>query len=509
MTKHQCVKALAVIAVATAIGRLMGFFREWIMATRFGASAVNDALVIALSVPDVILGIVTVSLSTALIPVFLEARATQGETAAATYVNNLLVLICGITTVVTVVAYRATPLLLSVMAGGFAPATQGISVGLLKICLPMMVLSGVSAVYAGYLQAKLHFFIPAFIGVPLNAVIIAVTALGAAAWGINAVAWGYLGGTLLQTLIIGCAVRRHRLQFHCDFRQGRPWLIRTGMLLIPVCIGAAVNQVSGLFANYLASGLPAGSVSAYHFANRLLLFPHNVLIMSLATVAFPSLSQNIANHDLEAFQGNIMRWLNLLLICVLPVTVILVTLHQPLVAFVLEHGRFDRNATQMTAQALQLLAFSLPALGMRELFNRIFFAVQDTATPIVNGTVTMLLNIGFNLILVKRIGLNGLALSGSLATSLTIVFLFGKLVKSRYVQIRRQQLYQLGKWLLAAAAMLVAIETSTLWGTGRNNSGAVLVKGIGVGCTVYGFTVLWFHRARVWRRPPKPVAAID
>ncbi len=509
MTKHQSLKALAVIAIATGIGRLMGFFREWIMATYFGTSAANDALVIALSLPDVILGIVTVSLSTALIPVFLDARVKQGETVAETYINNLLVMILGITTAVTVGVYSAAPLILKGMAGGFALATQDVSVSLLKICLPMIVLNGISAVYTGYLQAKLHFFIPAFISIPLNAIIITVTACGAIHWGINAVAWGYLGGTLLQTLIIWIAVRRYRLHFHCDFRQGRPWLIRTGILLLPVLVGSAVNQVSGLFANYLASELPTGSVSAYHFATRLILFPHNVFTMSLTTVAFPSLSQNIANHDLQAFKGNILRWLHVLLICVIPITVILVTMHQPIVAFVFEHGRFDRNSTQMTSQVLQLLAFSLPAFGMRELFNRIFFAVQDTVTPIMNGTVTMLINITFNLILVKRIGLNGLALSGSLATSITILFLFRKLVKNQYLQIRRRHLYQLGQCLLAAAAMIVAIEISTLWGAARISSGALLVKGISAGCIVYGLTVIWFHRNRVWVRPPKPVAAID
>ena len=83
----------------------------------------------------------------------------------------------------------------------------------------------------------------------------------------------------------------------------------------------------------------------------------------------------------------------------------------------------------MTAIALIMYSIGMVAFGLRDILGKVFYALQDTKTPMINGAIAMVMNIVLNIILVKYLQLAGLALATSISAIVCIFLLFGSLNK--------------------------------------------------------------------------------
>lgn len=111
--------------------------------------------------------------------------------------------------------------------------------------------------------------------------------------------------------------------------------------------------------------------------------------------------------------------INLILLITVPATVGLIVLATPIVEIAFQRGAFDATATLMTSQALIFYSIGLVAMALRLLLTRVYYSLQDTKTPMVNGAISVAFNIVLNLILVKFMAHSGLALATSIATTIT------------------------------------------------------------------------------------------
>ncbi|MBC7337090.1 MAG: polysaccharide biosynthesis C-terminal domain-containing protein, partial [Clostridia bacterium] len=121
---------------------------------------------------------------------------------------------------------------------------------------------------------------------------------------------------------------------------------------------------------------------------------------------------------------------------------------------------------------LLFYAVGIVAYGSLQLLNRAFYAVQDTATPMLVGMFTIALNIWLNLILIGRLGHGGLALAYSLAGIFNMVLLLFLL---------RRRLGPMGgrRLALSAAKSLVAalLAASAAWTVAGRLEPQVLLLG--------------------------------
>ena len=64
------------------------------------------------------------------------------------------------------------------------------------------------------------------------------------------------------------------------------------------------------------------------------------------------------------------------------------------------------------------------AFGLRDVLSRAFYALKDTKTPMINGSLAMILNILLNIMLIRFMGHGGLALATSISSTVTVILLF-------------------------------------------------------------------------------------
>jgi len=158
----------------------------------------------------------------------------------------------------------------------------------------------------------------------------------------------------------------------------------------PAIFGVSVAQVSLLINTSIATYLQPGSVSWLSVADRLMEFPVGLLGVAMATIMLPSLSSAVAQPDRRDYELLLSWGIRLLLIVLLPSVVGLVLLSPPIISILFVRGQFGADDALMTNYAFWGYGVGLLPIVMIKLFAPIFYANQDTKTPVKIAVVALI-----------------------------------------------------------------------------------------------------------------------
>ncbi|AMK32920.1 murein biosynthesis integral membrane protein MurJ [Pseudomonas mosselii] len=432
-------KSLAAVSSITMISRVLGFVRDTILARVFGAGIATDAFFIAFKLPNLLRRIFAEgAFSQAFVPILAEYKTQQGEEATRTfiaYVSGLLTLVLAL---VTVIGILAAPWVVWATAPGFVDSAQKyeLTTALLRVTFPYILLISLSSLVGAILNTWNRFSVPAFTPTLLNVAMIAFAVLLTPYFDppIMALGWGVLAGGLAQLLYQLPALRKIGMLVlpRLNLRDSGVWRVLKQML--PAILGVSVSQISLIINTIFASFLVAGSVSWMYYADRLMELPSGVLGVALGTILLPTLAKTYANKDREEY-SRILDWgLRLCFLLVLPCTLALAILAEPLTVALFQYGKFTAFDAAMTQRALIAYSVGLLAIILVKVLAPGFYAQQNIRTPVKIAVFTLVCTQLFNLALVGPLAHAGLALAISLGACLNAGLLFWKL--------RSQQLFQ-------------------------------------------------------------------
>ena len=409
------VKATLVLVALTIFSKVSGFVREVAIAHQFGASSVTDAYLVAFTVPNLIFFIVSTSLATVVVPVYVEYSATgrlkEAGEVFSTVFNFLALLLAGFTAVGIFLA----PLVVRGLAPGLPADAAALAAKLTAIMMPTLVFLGLGCFFNGLLNASNVFGLPAFGSVAMNLVIIAAALFGGKFYGIEGLAFGTVAGAVVMALVQVLPLRRTSFRYRFNFNLAQPGVRKVLRLIVPVIISVGVNQLYLIISRILASGLAEGSISALNYANMLILLPQGIFALALSTAIFPTLARQAAQNMNMEMARSLMRGVNLMLLLAAPAGLALMILCYPLVALLFQRGAFDARAVEMTSAALFFFAVGLAGGCLNLLLTRGFYALQDTRTPVLVTVATVAVNIIASLLFIGPLLHAGLALANSLA----------------------------------------------------------------------------------------------
>ncbi len=417
---QQVARAAGLVMALFVLSRLTGLARQMIVGAIFGTHADYDAYVAAFRIPDMLFQLVAGgALVSALLPTYTLVRTREGEARGwqlASEVATLVLLLLVITA--ALVALFARPLVEHLLVPDFSPEQQARTASLLRILLLSTVIFGASGLSMSLLNAHQHFFLPALAPVLYNLGIIGGALLLSRHWGVYGLAWGVVAGAIMHFGVQVPGLWRVGMRFRPSLSLNDPAVRNVLRLMGPRVVGLAAVQVNFLVNTILASGLSPGRLSALDYAFRVMLLPLGVFAQSVATAAFPTFAQQVAEGDIRGMRRALVALLRNILFLTLPATVGLFLLATPLVAVLFQRRAFNATSTALTAAALQAYAVGLCGHAAVEILARAFYSLHDTRTPVTIGVGAMGLNILLNIWWVHRWGHVGLALATSVATLL-------------------------------------------------------------------------------------------
>ncbi len=460
-------QSTSVLAVATAISRILGLVRDRLMAGLFGTMLESQAFVVAFRIPNLLRDLVAEgAVTSAFVPVMSWYRA-RGQTdefwaLSRALLSRLVVLLCA----VGLIGALAAPQVVALVAPGFVhhPEKFALTVRLTRILFPFITLVGLWAYFMGLLNSLQHFAVPA-----LGPAILNVAMIAACVWFVPVIHPGVLALTI--SVIIGGVVQlavqvpvAMRLGFRWHWRWHHEGSSRILRLMGPRLVGSAVYQVNVLVDTALSSLqsiVGDGAPVALYFANRMVQLPLALFGTASAQASLPSLSEQAARQDLAGFRSTMVSVIRMVGFIMLPSSAGLIVLAVPLVQTLFEYGAFDHRSTLMTAQAIIYYALGLTAYAVSKILTGAFYALHDTWTPVRSAMLAVAINIALSVALMWPLKLGGLALAAAISNSLNAGQLLWRMQRRLGVELFRPLAAPLGG--MAAASLVMGVVCWLFW----------------------------------------------
>jgi putative peptidoglycan lipid II flippase len=400
----------AVMAAGTVVSRLSGFVRNALLAAALGTQLHADVFTIANTVPNMLYILLAGGVFNAvLVPQLIRAMKNDPDGGDA-YTNRVVTLAAIFLAGVTAVLVIAAPLLMRLFldASFFTPelsAQRESVVDFARFCLPQVFFYGMFVLLGQVLNSRGSFGPMMWAPIANNVISVAVLVVYLFVFG-PASGAGLIGGfspgeeALLglgstvgiaaQLLILVPYLRRAGFVFRprYDFRgTGLGHTLRLGVWTVLFVI---VNQVaytvvvkiasSGTAEAATTAGGNAGTgYTIYSSAFLVMMVPHSIATVSLATAMLPRLSAHAADGDLAGVARNVASTLRTTLALIVPFALLL-----PLVAHDVSNLIWGYAAAKNTfddfAVALALFAPGLVFFTSHYLMLRGFYSLERTRT---------------------------------------------------------------------------------------------------------------------------------
>lgn len=429
MSNKGLFKVVSLIAIVTILSKVAGFARDLVVANAYGASLTSDAYFYAYQIPAlalILLGGLGGPFHTATIAVF-GKRLVDNKDSIPEHENKLLssfvtITFVGFSILALLVGIYALPII-KIITPGATLELQELAAQLLVMMSPIIVIGGLVGIFYGVLNVYGKYFWPSLSPLLASiAIIVAVMGFGGM-YGATALGIGTLIGSFGMLLCQLPDFFKTKFKIRPSFNFKLDGFKKIGELLFPAMIGTTIGQANIYVDMFFVSGLPAGGWTSIVYANRLLQLPIGVLVTAMLVPIFPLFTEFVAKKDFD----NLRKYAHLTVLSLwmisFPMLVFILLFSVDGIRVLLQRGLFDHNDTLMVSHALVFLSFSIIPYMARDTLTRVFYAYDDSKTPLFVGMFAIVVNALMDWLLVGPFGVGGITLSTTIVTLVNMILL--------------------------------------------------------------------------------------
>ena len=401
-----------IVTGAFLLSRILGYVRYVAIAAAVPNAGQLDAFFAAFRIPDFLFQLVAAgALSSAMIPIIAGLLANDEEARAWRVVSSVTTLMLGTLAILAAVVLLLAPGLVATITPGFDAQELALTTELTRIMVLAPLFLAAGAVATSVLNARGRFGAAAMAPLAYNLGIIGGALFLVPVFGVAGLAIGVVLGAAGHLLVQVPTMRRIGARIRPRMDLGDPQARRTLVLMAPRALGLGATQIVFLVMTSLASALPTGSISIFNFAFAILQIPIGVIGVPLGVVLLPSLSRQAATGGMDAFRHLLVRGLSTLGYVMIAITGLGIALSHDVVQLLFGFVGVGQTALDETGTTLAIFLVGLTAHSLIAVLARAFYALQDTATPVLAALIAVGVNIVVATVLVGPLGLDGLAVA--------------------------------------------------------------------------------------------------
>jgi putative peptidoglycan lipid II flippase len=283
--------------------------------------------------------------------------------------------------------------------------------------------NGVAALASCALNAREKFALPALAPLltPLATILLIVLAAGRL--GAFTLAAGLVLGSILEAALLFQAMRAGDIRPAVMRPEFTPEVRGILIQYIPVVMAAFLMGGTSLVDQSMAAMLQPGSVAALSYGNRIIGVALSIGAAALSTAAFPYFSKMVAQNDWGACRHTLKRYTFLASLSSLPFMLLLMVFSPMLVKVLFERGAFTAADTGLVSAVQICYAVQVPFYVCNMLFVRFLSSARRNDVLMYVAAASLALDIILNLVLMRVMGIAGIALATSLTCAVSFVAL--------------------------------------------------------------------------------------
>lgn len=402
--------------------KIIGFFKQAVMAAIFGSTLQTDIYFIATELFTNIGSALFASLVVIIIPDFLNIKSRHFDERnkyLSEIINSFSIISVGI---ILIIELFAVPLA-KILAPSYSGSELDTLVLYLRLLSPTLFLMCLNYIMQAILECEKQFSPSKCLGaIHSSAIIIAALTFGKS-YGISCLVVSFAVSQVLELLFLLQFAKKY---FHLEFvkRIFDAHTKRVIKLMLPLCIGNAVADISVVIDKIIATNLGEGVASSLSYGQTLKSFVSTTLITTIVSVLFVYLADYVIKGDYQKIYDLLDEAISLMVIILVPVSIISFASANDIVEVVFQRGSFDSNATSMTSSVLKGYAVGFVPCAIRSILIKVHYAFRDSRRPMNNGITAILINIALSIALSKVMGIIGITLATSISYVVSMIFSF-------------------------------------------------------------------------------------
>jgi putative peptidoglycan lipid II flippase len=360
----------------------------------------------------------------ALVPTLIRVREHEGRERTQQLLSSSMLWVCLLLTAASIVMALTAHGFFPLIASHFRPEKLALAIRLFYALLPVVLITGIATNCTAVLNTFDRFAVPALAPVATPAAIIVGVLLLGGRYGIWAMVYATLIGALIHVAIVAWMMDAHGYRFRLWWHGANEATREVAHQYGPVLLSGVVASGGLLVDQSMAAMLPAGSVSALAYANRFVSVVITLLAGAVSSAVVPHFSRMIAHRDWAGCRHTLGTWVRLTALVSTPIALALIAGSHWLIRIAFQHGVFGPRDTALVTPVLMMYAIQIPFFVSSRVFYRFLVAMRRTDLIFYCGALNLALDIVLNLVLMRWMGVAGIALATSLWTVSTFLFLW-------------------------------------------------------------------------------------
>ena len=475
----------------TIISKIFGFIREAVMANYIGAGELKSIYTTANTLPVVVANFVAVGIISGFIPIYNRAKNEEGQASAEKFTSNIFNILMVFATVALILGLIFAKPFSKILSPDLDGQWLDLAANYTRIMMFAVYAYLYSAVFRGYLNIKGDFFNPAITGIIMNIIIIIFTVLTGKTGNVYLLIIGALLGNIFQYILFPRATKKAGYHHEKFIDLSNKYVRQLMIIAIPVIVSSAAGEISIIVDNSMASAFfGKAAISKLFYAKTMLTLITGVITVSVTTALFPKIAELGQSGKINAMKKSISSSVVTTLLLVVPATIGMSVLSQPIIELVFQRNAFTQEDTIIVASLLSSYAPYIIFQSISDVVDRGFYAVGDSKTPVVIVVIQQVINVIFNVILINFFGINGLALSTVVSTIVGSALMIYKFRVNFGAFNFKTALISIIK--ITIATSLMALTARGIYGLTSGNMPHILALFIAiiVAAIVYGFLIL-------------------
>ena len=434
--------AALIMMASVFLSRVIGLFREIVIAAVSGANSSVDAYQIAFIIPEILNHIVASGfVSITFIPIFAHyltvGKEQDGYRVFSIIMNGFGLFLAGF----ILVTMMWTPGFVHLFAPGIKdPATFAMAVKMTRIIIPAQFFFFAGGLLMAVQFAREKFFIPALAPLVYNLfIILGGLALGPVL-GMEGFAWGVLIGAFIGNFVLQLiGAKKLGIRYYPILNFTHPDLIKYVLLTLPLMLGLTMIFSTEILLKFFGSYLPEGSIAAMNYSFRVMFIIVGLFGQAVGVASYPFMAKLAQLGDMQQLNRLINKTLKFIFL-VIPFSTVFMIVNREVITLLFQRGQFDAHATVVTAGILPFFMVGAFAFSAQGIISRGYYAIQNTLFPAVFTSCCVIMSIPLIFWLMKFLGPRGVALGLSLSVILQAFVLF-ECWNKKSVNTEKRQVY--------------------------------------------------------------------
>lgn len=415
---QQYFKNILLVGVITVFAKAIGFFKESVIASKFGLSELLDTFFIAILIPSFINSVFIDSLKNIFIPNYIiELNTTKNRKS---FQSTVVAIMLVIVIVLVLCNFIFANYILELIFPNHTEAFYALIKSQLFIVLPCLVFWGFSSIFKGLLEIENKYFVTTITDILTPVSILLCIYFLTTIFQEKVLAYGTLFGSIASFSVVMFYAWRNNLihigkfELNDNIRE----MIRQ---FPPKIISGFLSGLNNFIDQFFAAQLIVGSISALNYGIKIPSFILGISMVALGNVLLPHFSRMIMDNPKNGFH-HLFKMLKFIFITGVIVVGLIIVFSEDIIRILFQRNEFTPSDTYVVSNIQIIFLIYVPFYLCGHVLVKFLTSINKNKFMAWASFAKLAANIILNIILIKKYGIYGLAIST------TIIFTVNSLV---------------------------------------------------------------------------------